>query len=247
MLVPLLSSVLLWQDPKPPAPAAPAPAAAPAAPAPWDDKQAKAALDEWQKLSKGNASMADKNRGLDRLAEGSHKLLVAPLAKVVEADKSVVLKKRAAALITYQPAADANAAIRRLLKNAKVVDQPGVVAELVRGLPRCGYDKTQWGELADLFERDFAAERVPLQEAILDLVIATKEVQAIPLLLRHVDEPIPENVEAQDNPPQEYWEARWKAWAVWRAKVKDALFAVTGQRFSTAAEAKEWLKKNPKK
>jgi hypothetical protein len=48
-----------------------------------------------------------------------------------------------------------------------------------------------------------------------------------------------------DNPPQEYWEARWKAWAVWKGRVKEALFAITGQRFSTAAEARAWLKQNP--
>jgi hypothetical protein len=34
---------------------------------------------------------------------------------------------------------------------------------------------------------------------------------------------------------------------VWKGKVKDALFALTGQRFTTAAKAQAWLKKNPLK
>jgi hypothetical protein len=86
-----------------------------------------------------------------------------------------------------------------------------------------------------------------VQEAILELVIAHKETQALPMLLRNTDEPAPANVEAADNPPAEYWEARWKSWAVWKGKVKDALFELTGQRFTTAAEAQAWLKKNPLK
>lgn len=255
MLAALVACLFAAQDPTPapaPQPAGDKPAAAiPAAPAAaveaWDDKKAKAAVDEWTKLTKGNASMADKNRGLNSLAEGSNKLLVKPLAAVVETDKSVVLRKRAAELLANQPKAEANAAIRKLLKSGKVAPHPTVMAELVKGLARCGYDKAQWGEIDGLFEREYHLDRVVVQEAILELVIAHKEAQALPMLLRNTDEPAPENVEAADNPPAEYWEARWKSWAVWKGKVKDALFAVTGQRFSNAAEAKAWLKKNAPK
>lgn len=253
MLAALVACLFAAQDPTPapPQPAGDKPAAAAPAPAvaveAWDDKKAKAAVDEWTKLIKGNASMADKNRGLNSLAEGSNKLLVKPLAAVVETDKSVVLRKRAAELLANQPKAEANAAIRKLLKSGKVAPYPTVMAELVKGLARCGYDKAQWGEIDGLFEREYHVDRVVVQEAILELVIAHKETQALPMLLRNTDEPAPENVEAADNPPAEYWEARWKSWAVWKGKVKDALFAVTGQRFTTAAEAKAWLKKNPPK
>jgi hypothetical protein len=255
MLAALLACLFAAQDPTPtPAPAGGAdkPAAAPA-PTPaiaveaWDDKKAKAAVDEWAKLTKGSPSMADKNRGLNALAEGSNKLLVKPLVAVVETDKSVVLRKRAAELLANQPKAEANAAIRKLLKGGKAAAYPTVMAELVKGLSRCGYDKAQWADIGDLFDREYHLDRVVLQEAILDLVIAHKETQALPLLLRNTDEPAPENVEAADNPPAEYWEARWKSWSVWKVKVKDALFATTGQRFTTAAEAKAWLKKNPVK
>jgi hypothetical protein len=156
-----------------------------------------------------------------------------------------VVRKRAAVLLRDQPKEGAVATIRALLKSPKVKTQPGVLAELVRGLSLCGYESKSWDEIDELFELDYQAERVPLQEALLELITVHKESRAIELLLRNVDEPVPDNVDHKDNPPPEYWEARWKAWSVWKSKVKDALFAITGQRFSTASEARAWLQKNP--
>jgi hypothetical protein len=260
MLAVVLSGLLAWQQPPPiqdPAPTpAPAPAPVPtpgepatppAAKAPveaWDDKTAKAAVEEWNKAMKGAASMAEKHRALEQLAGGSHKLLVKPLAQLIENEKLLVVRKRASELLANQPGPDAAATIRRLLKSSRVAGAPQVLAELVRGLARVGYDKADWDTVEDLFDRDYAADRVPVHEAVLELVAQHKEQQALPLLLRNLDEPVPENVDDASNPPREYWEARWKAWNVWKGKVKDALFAVTGQRFSTSAEAKAWLKAN---
>ncbi|HEX6813755.1 MAG TPA: hypothetical protein VF384_19195 [Planctomycetota bacterium] len=250
MLALLLTCILPPQDPAPaptPSPAAP-PAAAPAEPPkvvePWDDKTAKLAADELAKLLKGTPTMAEKNQMLERLSTGSNKLLLKPLAQIVENDKSIVIRKRAAELIANQPAADANGQIRRLLKSPRVGSHPAVMGTLVRGLARCGYVSQQWSEISDLFEREYQLDRVPVQEAVLDLVTQHKEKQAIPLLLRNFDEPIPENVDSASNPPAEYWEARWKSWAIWKGKVGDALFAITGQRFSKAAEAEAWLRQN---
>ena len=57
----------------------------------------------------------------------------------------------------------------------------------------------------------------------------------------------PANVDSPTNPPASYGKARWHSWAAWKGKVKDALFAITGQRFSTGKEAKAWLKENARK
>lgn len=252
MFAALLLTLVLGQDPAPKPPADPAPAPAQDAAAAktveaWDDKTAKTAVDEFNKLMKGTPNMAQKNSALDLFAGGANKLLIKPLAQVIETEKLLVVRKRAAELMANQPAVDANPAIRKLLKNARVGSYPTVMAELIRGLARCGYDASQWRDLADLFEREYHVERVPLQEAVLDLVIAHKEKQAVSLLLRNLDEPAPKDVHGADNPPAEYWEARWKSWSAWRGKVREALFAVTGQRFSTVAEAEAWLKKNPLK
>ena len=68
------------------------------------------------------------------------------------------------------------------------------------------------------------------------------------MLLRNLDEPGPTgDIHAGNNPPAEYWEARWKAWKAFRPKVQETLFALTGQRFTEAKEAHAWLQKNPLK
>lgn len=248
MLACMLTSLLCWQDPAPvpaPADARPAPAAAPRVVEVLDDKAAKEVAAELEKAVGGSASLADKSRALDRIDGSSHTRLLKPLANLVEKDKSLVIRKRAAVLLRDQPKDDAMATIRALLKSPRVRPQPGVLAELVRGMSLCGYDPKSWREIDGLFEADYQPERVPLQEALLELITAHKEKQAIELLLRNLDEPTPENMHDADNPPKEYWEARWKAWSVWKSKVKDALFAITGQRFSTTNEARAWLQKNP--
>lgn len=254
MPVLLLAAVLALQDPTPPPTKAPptpaaqaddAALAAPAKPVAWNDKDAKTAVDTFAKAMKTATAMAAKSRALDDLGRGSNKLLVKPLAAVVQDEKSVVIKKRAAELLGQQPASEATPVIGKLLELPALQAHPTVLAELVRGLLRLGWDGKQWKKLETLFERDYAAERTSMQEAILDLVIATKEKQAVEMLLRNLDEPIPSDVEGAANPPAAYWEARWKAWKVWRAKVADALFATTGQRFANANEARAWLKKNP--
>lgn len=254
MFAVIATLLLSFQEPAPaPAPQEPAPAKPPAqAPvepqkpiAQWNDAEAKAAVDSYSKSLKSADSMAAKSKALDILAPGAHKLLVKPLAQMIESEKSVVIKKRAAELLGQQPAAEANPTILKLLRNARVVQHPPVLAELVEALANCGYKPAQWKEISDLFERDYGAEFVQLHEAILGLIEKHKEKQAIDMLLRNMDEPVPGDVDAADNPPAEYWEARWKAWKAWRGKVKDALFAITGQRFSTRNEAKAWLRKNP--
>lgn len=258
MLLTLLPMLLVWQNPSPqgtpppsPAPAearqggappAGTPTGAPQVVVELDDRSGKASADELTKALKTASSMSEKSRALEAVATSSHKLLVKPLATVIETDKSVVIRKRAAELLANQPAAEANAAARGLLR--KLGAQPTVQADLVRVIAKTGYESAHWADLDGLFERQYAADRVGLQEAILDLVTQHKERRALPMLIRNLDEPNAENVEDAANPPAEYWEARWKAWSAWRGKVKEALFAVTGQRFSTASEAKAWLEKN---
>ena len=108
------------------------------------------------------------------------------------------------------------------------------MSALVRGLARCGYTSQQWSEISDLFEREYDLERVPLQEAILELVTLNKEKQAIPMLLRNLDEPFPEDIHGQHNPPAAYWEARWKSWDKWKGKVADAVLSQKGKMIVTA-------------
>ena len=251
MLALLFTFAIVCQDP-PPQGGAPAAPAAPASAEPMplaamDDKAAKAVVDAFNKASKGKRPMNERMKSVEELGQGANKAFVKPLATVVENEESLVVRKRAATLLSLQPAPDSTKALRALLKSKKLEAAPAVMADVVNGLARSGYDTTMWPELEALFAGDYAAERVGLQEAILGLVARHKEAKAAKLLLENLDEPIPADEHDPSNPPAEYWKARWYAWKAWREKVKDGLFAITGQRFSTAAEAKAWLDKNKRK
>jgi hypothetical protein len=249
MFAALLATLLSCQEPAPaPAPAPASDIAVPAGKvvAAWDAKTAKAAIQQLTRSLKDAANLAQRSAALEPLAAGSSALLVKPLVRIVETEKSIVIQRRAAELLGNQPAEAANPALRKLLRHARVRGSGPVLAEIVGALARCGYDKSQWSDIGDLFEQSYAAEFLPVHIAVLDLAAAHKEVQALPLLLRNLDEPVPTDVDAAHNPPAEYWKARWTAWSTWRAKVQQALFAITGQRFGSAAEARAWLDKNPR-
>lgn len=214
----------------------------------WDDRKARSMAKVFEKATKPKkVSMKVRKDALDELVGGKSLHLIKPLQKFIEKDSSIVLKKQAVDMLGDQPEKRAKAAILKLMKNARVSANPQVQARLVHSLSRAGYDEKDWGEIDEVLEDDYDTERVPVHEAILDLVAKHKEVQAIPMLLRNIDEPGPTNVEVADNPPAEYWKARWHSWAVWKAKVKEALFQITGQRFSTAKEASIWIQRNKDK
>jgi hypothetical protein len=243
MIAALLAAALGCQEPEPP-PTRPVPAVQMQAPVDWNEKDAKEAVKVYRQKTKGPLSLLQKLQALEDLGKGRNEELIPVLVSVIQCEKAVTVRRRAAELLSWQQADAARNAIVKLLASA---DHPAVLADLVRGLQRIGYQPRQWADIDSLFDKEYSAERVILQEAILDLVIAKKEVQAVELLLRNLDEPVPANVDDKANPNAAYWEARWKAWRIWRTKLKEALFAVTGQRFSTADEARAWLKKNPVK
>lgn len=246
MLATALVYCLLWQDPEPPQPARPSEAEpAEAAVVELTDAEARAAVADFREAVRGrDVSMADRMRAVEALAGRAHEKLVPPLAEFVLKDESVVLRKRAVELLAVQPDKQAGRALHKLMRVESLKDDPPVHAALIRAWSAAGYEPRHWDEIDDEFGRDYAAERVPVQEAILHLVTAHKEKQAVDMLLENLDEPIPVDVDSPTNPPAEYWEKRWKAWKVWREQVKEALFAITGQRFSTSAEARAWIRKN---
>lgn len=236
--------VLGAQDPKPAA--QPAPAVAERTVATWTDAEARNAVGEFRKaFSVKGAKLADRLAAVEALAAGSHKSLVRPLGEVVRRDEAVTVRKAAAAALGYQPAKESKPLVRQLLEQKEVVASGPVATQLVQALGKLGYAPADWKLLEDLFRAEYGQEHVPLQQAIVQIAREQKEKQALDLLLDHLDEPIPTDIHGAANPPAEWWEKRWKAWRVWRGDVGDALFAITGQRFTTATEARTWLKKNP--
>ena len=210
-------------------------------------RPAKDAVKAFEKRTKGRGiPLRERMAALEDLAKGSSAKLVKPLSRVVLADSSVVVCTRAAELLGQQPDKEAKKSIARLIDHKRVEGMPGVQAALVHSLSRAGYTSRDWKLIDGLFEKKYAPERTGLQKAILQLVGEHKELQAIDLLIDNLGEPVPEDPTSASNPPASYWEARWKAWEVWRDDVKSALLAITGQRFSTKKEAKAWLRKNRK-
>ena len=212
----------------------------------WPDKEAREKVKAFERqLKPKKIGMRVRKDALDSLVGGINLQLVKPLGKFIGKESSIVLKRQAIEMLSDQPKASAHKMILKLLKEADVTSNPQVEAGLVTALSRAGYVTKDWPAIKDVFESDYDNERIPVHEAVLKLVTEHKESQAIPMLLRNLEEPNPVNVEVAENPPTAYWKARWHAWAVWKGQVKDALFTITGQRFSTAKEAKSWLKKSP--
>ncbi len=212
----------------------------------WPDKEAREKVKAFERqLRPKKVSMRVRKEALDSLAGGINLQLIKPIGKFIEKESSIVLKRQAIKMLSDQPEMSAHKTILKLLKKADLTSNPQVEAGLITALSRAGYVAKDWPSIKDVFESDYDNERIPVHEAVLKLVTEHKESQAIPMLLRNLEEPNPENVEIAENPPTAYWKARWHAWAVWKGQVKDALFTITGQRFSTAKEALSWLQKNP--
>ena len=206
------------------------------------DSDARAAVKAFKKHARNKkVRLADRVKAVEELGSASHKLLVTPLVKAVRADKSLVVRKTAAAALGHQPAKQTRPQLLKLLDEKRA---PEVLAVLIDSLSSAGYHPRDWKTIERLFEKDFGEKYVAVQQSVLRLAVAHEEKQSWRLLSRHLDEPMPVDVDAPDNPPAEYWERRWKAWRIWRADVKEALFALTGQRFSSQKETKLWIKKN---
>ncbi len=211
----------------------------------WSDKEAKVALAEHKTATKGRkVPLATRLKAIEALATGRNKLLVKPLAKVVLTDTAITVAKLAAGSLGHQPVKQAAPVLLKLLADSKIKKTPAVLAAVIGAFGKAGYRERYWDKLKNLFEKDFSPEWVPVQKALLQLIITHKEKQAWKMLLNHIDEPAPVDVDAADNPPASYWEKRWKAWRLWRDDVKEALYALTGQRFSNGKEARAWIRVN---
>ncbi len=213
-----------------------------------DDKEVRTVLSDWKKASRvKKPKLRQEMAAVEALGKGSHAKLVKPLASVVKKARPLSVKRAAAKALAHQPPKEARGAILKLIADRAVQQKPNVTADLITALDKTGYGDKDWRTLEKLFAINYTEAHRPKQKAIIVLAKNHCEIQAIRLLLENLDEPGPTDVNAADNPPAEYWEKRWKAWRSWRDDVKDALFEITGQRFSTAQEARSWIAKNRNK
>jgi len=210
---------------------------------PLSDQEARAAVAEFKKTARDKkARLAQRVAAVQALGKDQHKLLVKPLATVAQKDSSMTVRKTAAELLGHQPKKEARRALLKLIENKN--QPPEILAPLITSLSSAGYTSRDWKKIKRLFDRDFNEKYTAVQKAILELITAHVEKQAWKLLVEHIDEPAPVDVQPLSNPPAEYWERRWKAWRIWRSDAKEALFVITGQRFSGKKEAIAWIREN---
>jgi HEAT repeat protein len=243
----LLTLALLQQPPA----AEPKPAAAPGEPAAiavvkFDDSQARQALADFKKLPP-KASLVDRVAAVEALARGTHETLIPIFDKLVRSDPSLAVRKKAAEALGWQPEKKAYVVVTKLLDDAAVTKTAELIEPLIRALAGLGYTAKDWKRLETFFRAGYGQDRIGLQRAIIALADKHKEKQAIAVLLDNLDEPLPKDEHGADNPPAEYWEARWKAWQVWRDELRAALQTITGQKFASEEEARAWLKVNASK
>jgi hypothetical protein len=271
LLTLLVAPVLGGADgpPAPPAqPASPAPSApaatpekerTPAATRAATDAEAKALVDALAAAVRKKAP--DVLQALTALDGLRHAEFLKPLVKLLaHADDDVAL--RAAAHLEDQKPSGADEKVvakevervaRDLWKSGYQLPvngkRPVVRGATVRvlGAWAVPLEAKPFDEVKSLWAQEIA-DPDPRQSAALVHVIAyveaTKDKRFCRLLAEQIDEPTAASVHDAANPTAEYWEARWKVWKQLVDPAVAALKTLTGQTFSTTADAKQWFGAN---
>lgn len=211
-----------------------------------EDKEAKRLISEFTKTIKANRkSLTPRIKAVQSLGRFSNALLVKPLLMTARSDKAKSVRQAAALAIGSQPPKQARTALNMLLKKTSITSEPNVTAAIIKAFDRGSYRDKDYKTFKGLFDRSLSDQRcVAAQIAVLEMFGHQKEVQAAKYLAMHIDAPAPAWVDDPSNPPASYWQGRYKNWQKWRSHLKEALFQITGQRFSSNKGARAWLKKN---
>ena len=212
------------------------------------DQEARKLVRETAKQLHGKkAKLRDRLKAVELLGRHSNVHLVQPLLKIVKTDKAKTIRQAAVKALGEQPSRRARPALMHLIEQANIRKEPSFSAALVRAVGKNSYIQKDWREFRKMFEKTIdVPNAAAMHLAILEVAGQHREVEAVDYLMRHIDEPIPVNVDSASNPPASYWEARYKNWQKWRPQVIESLFKITGQRFGNAKEAKIWWIANAK-
>ncbi len=210
-----------------------------------DKKEARAMLKAFKKnLSRAARSPLVRREVVQALVQKAHPSFVAPLEKLARRDKSKLVRAAAVEALGKLDFPATRKALLRILGGKGLTKDPLVLLAGLDALDRLGYHPVFFQTLSDLFEKtwDMASPGVP-QQKIIRLFAKGKEKRAFRLLVDHLDEPRPADVNSASNPPASWWEKRWKAWRYWRGDVKAALREITGVEFSRAEFYKKWARR----
>jgi hypothetical protein len=227
----------------------PVEAAAKAAPKPApvaDRKEAGDILKQFRELSKKkNATLAERLQSLELLASRQSESFLPELRTVLLNDRDAIVRAEAAKALACQRFAKTLPIVRQGLELARKNEDHVVALALVEAIERLGYDGQLFDPLCALFSDEATEARV--QQRVIQLFDKAAEKRAFKLLVDNLDEPAPVDVDAASNPPAEYWERRWKKWAIWKGDVAKALKNLAGIEFKEASFYRRWVRKEGQK
>ncbi len=210
-----------------------------------DKKEARAMLKAFKKnLSRAAKSALVRREVIQALVQKAHPSFVGPLEKLARTDKSKLVRAAAVKALGKLDFPRTRKALLKILGGRGLTRDPLVLLAGLDAVERLGYHPAFFQVLSDLFEKtwDMASPGVP-QQKIIRLFAKGKEKRAFRLLVDHLDEPRPADVNSASNPPASWWEKRWKAWHYWRGDVKAALREITGVEFTRAEFYKKWARR----
>ena len=231
-------------DPVPASPAKPAsePAGEPIVGVPINDENGDAS----RRLREAEKGLTDREprlrtQALDPFLVHRNELYVKRLTAMLK-DKHDDVGKRAAQALANQPFASASEALLDFASNDKYLAvRPEVCAEAIRGFGRLGGGEAGMGKKG--FERlreKFPQGDASVKGAICQACALAKKKRAFSFLVDQFDAPAPDNPDSASNPPESYWRARHAEWSTYSIHAKRALKELTGQKFATSKEWKEW-------
>jgi hypothetical protein len=211
------------------------------------DADAAPILDALKKAAKARNG-AEVLPVLESLAGKTHKDFEPALAKLL-GHLSTDVASRSATAIGERPGEKTASTLWKgwaLPINDK---RPAVRGAILRALGKIGarLDAKQYSEAERLWNTTEGADAAALRSGFADYFAAIKDdKRPCKLLALWLDRPQPTgDPNDGNNPPKEWWEARYKLWQATQSRAEAALLAITGQRFTSTDDAKKWFIANP--
>ena len=175
---------------------------------------------------------------VEGLAKVQHESLVPILRKVMTGDPSNAVRIKAAESLLAQPKKPAVKLAAKLIEERDFMTSGSMAAPLIKLLSHHGAPKKTWKFL----RRRFLELGTRGQQALLEHIGKSKDWDALELLLAHIDEPRPINVDDPSNPPASYWKKRWEAWRDFKPQLLTALEQLVGKRVESAKAARDYIR-----
>ncbi len=194
-----------------------------------------------QRLRAAEKALADKEprlraKAIEPFLVHRHESYVKRLAALLK-DRNDDVAKLAAKALANQPYAAATEALLDFACNEKqLAARSEVCAEAIRAVGRVGLGKKGYDRLSDTFLQ--GDEHV--KGALCQAFAAAREKRAFSFLVDQFEPPQSANKDDPSNPPESYWRARHEEWSKYSMHAKKALKELTGEKFATTKEWKEW-------